>query len=89
MLILVVPYQSSPQRQRLQIYLWTGVILVMYSVLLSVFRIKNGGQLHFASLMSFGLLISHHRISLQTFLVMISLRRIISSKGVHTSEMQR
>jgi hypothetical protein len=44
MLIMVVPYQTSPQRQRMQIYLWTAVIMIMYSVLVSLFRIKNGGM---------------------------------------------
>ncbi|KAF8964700.1 oligosaccharyl transferase subunit OST3/OST6 family [Flammula alnicola] len=43
MLILVVPLQSSPQRQRLQVYLWTGVIMIIYSVLVSLFRVKNRG----------------------------------------------
>jgi oligosaccharyltransferase complex subunit gamma len=43
MLILVVPYQSSPQRQRLQVYLWTGVTMIVYSVLVSLFRVKNRG----------------------------------------------
>ncbi|KAF9482772.1 oligosaccharyl transferase subunit OST3/OST6 family [Pholiota conissans] len=43
MLILVVPLQSSPQRQRLQVYLWTGVIMIIYSVLISLFRVKNRG----------------------------------------------
>ncbi|KAI9070391.1 oligosaccharyl transferase subunit OST3/OST6 family [Trametes sanguinea] len=43
MLTLVTPYQTSPSRQRLQIYLWSGVILVMFSVLISLFRVKNRG----------------------------------------------
>jgi len=43
MLILVVPYQTSPQRQRAQVYLWTGVIFIMFSVLVSLFRVKNRG----------------------------------------------
>ncbi|KAF8201821.1 oligosaccharyl transferase subunit OST3/OST6 family [Pholiota molesta] len=43
MLILVVPLQSSPQRQRLQVYLWTGVLMIIYSVLVSLFRVKNRG----------------------------------------------
>ncbi|KAF9533002.1 oligosaccharyl transferase subunit OST3/OST6 family [Crepidotus variabilis] len=43
MLIMVVPYQKSPSRQRIQIYLWTGVIMIMYSVLVSIFRVKNRG----------------------------------------------
>ncbi|KZT09427.1 oligosaccharyl transferase subunit OST3/OST6 family [Laetiporus sulphureus 93-53] len=41
MLTLIVPYQMSPSRQRMQIYLWTGVIFVMYSVLISLFKEKN------------------------------------------------
>lgn len=47
MLILVVPLQSSPQRQRLQVYLWTGVIMIIYSVLVSLFRVKNKGKADF------------------------------------------
>ncbi|PPQ66066.1 hypothetical protein CVT26_010808 [Gymnopilus dilepis] len=43
MLILVVPHQKSPQRQRLQVYLWTGVTMIVYSVLVSLFRVKNRG----------------------------------------------
>ncbi|KAG6866928.1 hypothetical protein C0991_003844 [Blastosporella zonata] len=51
MLVMVVPYQSSPARQRIQIYLWTGVFLVVYSVLVSLFRVKNRGTFRsFASL---------------------------------------
>ena len=45
MLIMITPYQSSPQRQRLQIYLWTGVIMIIYSVLVSLFKLKNRGRL--------------------------------------------
>ncbi|KAF9005665.1 oligosaccharyl transferase subunit OST3/OST6 family [Cyathus striatus] len=43
MLTFIVPYQSSPHRQRLQVYLWTGVIMIIYSVLVSLFRVKNRG----------------------------------------------
>ncbi|KAH9926214.1 oligosaccharyl transferase subunit OST3/OST6 family [Fomitopsis serialis] len=43
MLTLVVPSQMSPSRQRMQVYLWTGVIFVMYSVLVSLFKEKNKG----------------------------------------------
>ncbi|KAI0362215.1 oligosaccharyl transferase subunit OST3/OST6 family [Trametes cingulata] len=43
MLTLVTPYQTNPYRQRLQVYLWSGVILVMFSVLISLFRVKNRG----------------------------------------------
>jgi len=43
MLTVVVPYQTSASRQRTQIYLWTSVILIVYSMLVSIFRIKNRG----------------------------------------------
>ncbi|KAI0780830.1 oligosaccharyl transferase subunit OST3/OST6 family [Trametes elegans] len=43
MLTLVTPYQTNPAKQRIQIYLWSGVILVMFSVLISLFRVKNRG----------------------------------------------
>jgi hypothetical protein len=43
MLTLVTPMQTSPRRQRLQIYLWSGVIFVVFSILISLFRVKNRG----------------------------------------------
>jgi oligosaccharyltransferase complex subunit gamma len=43
MLTVVTPYQTSPSRQRAQIYLWTAVIFVMFSILISFFRVKNRG----------------------------------------------
>ncbi|CAL1704424.1 unnamed protein product [Somion occarium] len=43
MLTIVTPYTSSPKRQRAQVYLWSIVIFIMYSVLLSLFRVKNRG----------------------------------------------
>ncbi|OBZ75117.1 Dolichyl-diphosphooligosaccharide--protein glycosyltransferase subunit 3 [Grifola frondosa] len=43
MLTVITPYQVSPHRQRLQIYLWNGVIFIMFSVLISLFRVKNRG----------------------------------------------
>ncbi|TFK29952.1 dolichyl-diphosphooligosaccharide-protein glycotransferase [Coprinopsis marcescibilis] len=43
MLTVVVPYQQSPTKQRMQIWIWTGVIVIIYSVLVSVFRVKNRG----------------------------------------------
>ncbi|KAG6850991.1 hypothetical protein H0H93_004478 [Arthromyces matolae] len=43
MLVMVVPYQSSPSRQRAQIYLWSAVFVLVYSVLVSLFRVKNRG----------------------------------------------
>lgn len=65
MLILVIPYQSSPQRQRLQVYLWTGVIMIIYSVLVSLFRVKNRGELT-PSLLALRLKCDSYRISFQT-----------------------
>lgn len=45
MLIMIVPYQSSPHRQRMQVYLWWIVITIVYSVLVSLFRVKNRGKI--------------------------------------------
>lgn len=44
MLTVVTPYTSSPRRQRAQVYLWSFVIFIMYSVLVSLFRVKNRGK---------------------------------------------
>lgn len=43
MLIVIIPYQSSSVRQRAQVYLWTAVIMIIYSILVSLFRVKNRG----------------------------------------------
>jgi len=43
MLTLVAPLQTSPTRQRTQIYLWSGVVFILFSVLVSFFRVKNRG----------------------------------------------
>jgi len=42
-LIMIVPYQSSPHRQRIQIYMSWIIIIFVYSVLISFFRVKNRG----------------------------------------------
>ncbi|KAF8522288.1 dolichyl-diphosphooligosaccharide-protein glycotransferase [Hysterangium stoloniferum] len=42
-LTLLVPRQTSAARQRYGVYVWTGISLALFSVLLSVFRIKNPG----------------------------------------------
>ncbi|EJU05753.1 hypothetical protein DACRYDRAFT_62405 [Dacryopinax primogenitus] len=42
-LILLVPRIPSPIRQRASVYLWTGILFVLFSILISFFRIKNGG----------------------------------------------
>jgi len=43
MLTVITPYTASPARQKAQVYLWSIVIFIMYSVLLSLFRVKNRG----------------------------------------------
>ncbi|KAG0707730.1 hypothetical protein DFH29DRAFT_994754 [Suillus ampliporus] len=43
MLIVVTPRQMSPFRQRTQVYLWTAVNFLVFSILVSLFRIKNPG----------------------------------------------
>ncbi|KAF8559596.1 hypothetical protein OG21DRAFT_1502836 [Imleria badia] len=43
MLTIVTPYQKSPARQRTQVYLWTFVNFLVFSILVSLFRIKNRG----------------------------------------------
>jgi len=40
-LTLVTPSIASPARQRTQIYLWNIIIVVVFSILLSLFRVKN------------------------------------------------
>jgi oligosaccharyltransferase complex subunit gamma len=42
-LALKVPRIADPRTQQLAVIIWGAVIFVMYSFLLSVFRIKNGG----------------------------------------------
>ncbi len=44
MLTIIVPYQTSAARQRLQVYLWVGIIMIIYSVLVSIFKVKNRGR---------------------------------------------
>ncbi|KAK5137999.1 hypothetical protein LTR08_005796 [Meristemomyces frigidus] len=42
-LALKVPRMTDPRAQQIAVFVWAAVIMVMYSFLLSVFRIKNGG----------------------------------------------
>ncbi|KAK5107291.1 hypothetical protein LTR62_001420 [Meristemomyces frigidus] len=42
-LALKVPRMTDARSQQIAVFVWGGVILGMYSFLLSVFRIKNGG----------------------------------------------
>ncbi|KAI0341618.1 oligosaccharyl transferase subunit OST3/OST6 family [Trametopsis cervina] len=43
MLTMVAPYQTSKSRQQVQVWLWSIVVFVMFSVLISLFRVKNRG----------------------------------------------
>lgn len=45
MLTMVTPTQMSPTRQRIQIYVWTSVIFVVFSILIALFKVKNRGAL--------------------------------------------
>ncbi|KAL8779873.1 MAG: hypothetical protein Q9213_006743 [Squamulea squamosa] len=40
---LKVPRMADPKKQQIAVFVWGGIIFAMYSFLLSVFRVKNGG----------------------------------------------
>ncbi len=42
-LVVKVPRMADPKAQSLGVLIWGVVLFVMYSILLSVFRVKNGG----------------------------------------------
>ncbi|KAL8772195.1 MAG: hypothetical protein Q9209_002630 [Squamulea sp. 1 TL-2023] len=42
-LALKVPRMADPKKQHIAVFVWGGVVFAMYSFLLSVFRVKNGG----------------------------------------------
>lgn len=42
-LAIKVPEIADPKRQQFAVFLWSGVLLLTYSFLLSIFRLKNGG----------------------------------------------
>jgi len=42
-LIIKVPRIADPKAQGVAVLAWSGVLFLMYSFLLSIFRIKNGG----------------------------------------------
>jgi oligosaccharyltransferase complex subunit gamma len=42
-LAVKVPRMSDPRKQQVAVWIWAAVLMGMYSFLLSVFRIKNGG----------------------------------------------
>ncbi|CED83070.1 Oligosaccharyltransferase, gamma subunit [Phaffia rhodozyma] len=39
----LVPSTRDPGRQRIGVFLWSGVLIVLFSLLMSIFRLKNGG----------------------------------------------
>ncbi|WVO14155.1 hypothetical protein L204_101786 [Cryptococcus depauperatus] len=42
-LTLFVPAQTSPVKQRIGVYLWLGMLVVVFSLLIKLFKLKNGG----------------------------------------------
>ena len=42
-LALKVPRMADARTQQIAVFVWSGLLLGMYSFLLSVFRVKNGG----------------------------------------------
>jgi oligosaccharyltransferase complex subunit gamma len=42
-LAIRVPRIKDPRTQQVAVIIWASVLFVMYSFLLSVFRVKNGG----------------------------------------------
>ena len=41
-LTLLIPAQSSPAKQRVGVYVWLGILVVVFGLLMRLFRIKNG-----------------------------------------------
>lgn len=42
-LSVLIPSQGSPIKQRVGTYLWLGMLIVLFSLLIRMFRVKNGG----------------------------------------------
>ena len=42
-LTIFVPAQSSPSKQRIGVYLWLGMLVVVFSLLMKLFAVKNAG----------------------------------------------
>ncbi|KAF1809008.1 putative dolichyl-diphosphooligosaccharide-protein glycotransferase [Eremomyces bilateralis CBS 781.70] len=42
-LALKVPRTADPKRQQVAVFIWSGILFLVYSFLLSVFRMKNSG----------------------------------------------
>jgi hypothetical protein len=45
MLIMVVPHQRTALNQRLHVYFWTASIVLVYSLLVGFYKIKNTGAI--------------------------------------------
>ena len=42
-LTILVPAQTNPTKQRIGVYLWLGMLIVVFSLLFKLFKLKNGG----------------------------------------------
>jgi oligosaccharyltransferase complex subunit gamma len=42
-LTVLVPAQGSPQKQRIGVYLWLGMLVIVFSILMKLFKVKNPG----------------------------------------------
>ncbi|WVR05412.1 hypothetical protein IAU60_002427 [Kwoniella sp. DSM 27419] len=42
-LTVFIPSQTSPLKQRIGVFLWLGMLVVVFSLLIKLFRMKNGG----------------------------------------------
>lgn len=42
-LSVLVPAQTSAVKQRVGVYLWLGMLVVVFSLLMKLFKMKNGG----------------------------------------------
>ena len=42
-LTLLVPALNNPHRQRIGVYLWLGIFVIVFSALVKLFKMKNGG----------------------------------------------
>ena len=42
-LTVFVPGQLNPAKQRIAVYLWLAMLVVVFSLLMKLFKVKNGG----------------------------------------------
>lgn len=42
-LSVLVPAQTSAVKQRVGVYLWLGMLVIVFSLLMKLFKMKNGG----------------------------------------------